>query len=306
MPLPEGLSFARCGNLQLTVLHPTPFLSLLSAQIHRKYGCVLLSVTRRTAVLADADALSSCYGVGEVFLPDSLSTIVELGFTSSIRFLQPGLLLHGRPAPHSSGSVDEAPGFDFPGSQLVHGLMTGWRHSLAWLRPKGDRSASSTGGSRGHSMDGSNLHKQHQQERGPGVQQAPDRFLNTGSPIGTRPPSPLQALQAKQQQDPQSQQPPQTSNTPQQQQQRRQQPFAWPWHQQLHFHRQQQQQHRAKLPRSSWRHRKEIEEAGQLEVRGMVMKLLLAISMTIVLLCSIGNVLGLSVKQQHQVLLLDM
>lgn len=41
----------------------------------------------RTAVLADADALSSCYGVGEVFLPDSLSTIVELGFTSSIRLV---------------------------------------------------------------------------------------------------------------------------------------------------------------------------------------------------------------------------
>lgn len=38
-------------------------------------------------MLADADALSSCYGVGEVFLPDSLSTIVELGFTSSIRLV---------------------------------------------------------------------------------------------------------------------------------------------------------------------------------------------------------------------------
>jgi len=232
----------------------------------RKDGCELLSATCRTAVLADADALSSCYGVGEVFLPDSLSTIVELGFTSSIRFLQPGLLLHGRPAPHSSGSVDEAPGFDFPGSQLVQHLLTGWRNSLAWLQPKGASSASSTGGSRGHSMDSSNLHKQHQQESGTGVQQVPDRFLSTGSPVGTRPPSPLQALQAKQQQE--LQQPAPLRDTPQQQQQQQQQqPLAWPWHQQLHKHRQQ-QQHRAKLPRSSWRHRKEIEETGQLEVRG--------------------------------------
>ncbi|WIA32340.1 hypothetical protein OEZ86_003176 [Tetradesmus obliquus] len=66
--------------------------------------------TSRTAVLADADALSSCYGVGEVLLPDTLHTVVELGFTSSIRFLQPGLLLHGHSAPHSHGSYDDPAG----------------------------------------------------------------------------------------------------------------------------------------------------------------------------------------------------
>jgi hypothetical protein len=38
--------------------------------------------------------------------------------------------------------------------------------------------------------------------------------------------------------------------------------LLWPWQQQ----QQGRGQGHSKLPRSSWRHRKEIEEAGQLEV----------------------------------------
>lgn len=47
----------------------------------------------RVAVLADAQALLTCYGVGEhggAVLPHA---VVELCYTSSVRFLQPGLLL---------------------------------------------------------------------------------------------------------------------------------------------------------------------------------------------------------------------
>jgi hypothetical protein len=47
----------------------------------------------RVAVLADAQALLTCYGVGEhggTLLPHA---VVELCYTSSVRFLQPGLLL---------------------------------------------------------------------------------------------------------------------------------------------------------------------------------------------------------------------
>jgi hypothetical protein len=53
----------------------------------------------RAAVLADAEALLTCYGTGEDLLPDMMHTVVELGFTSSVRFLQPGLLLHGKRPP---------------------------------------------------------------------------------------------------------------------------------------------------------------------------------------------------------------
>ncbi len=44
-------------------------------------------------MLADAEALLTCYGVGEELLPTMTNAVVELCFTSSIRFLQPGLML---------------------------------------------------------------------------------------------------------------------------------------------------------------------------------------------------------------------
>ncbi len=51
----------------------------------------------REAVLADAEALLTCYGVGEeTGTSDMTHAVVELLFTSSIRFLQPGLLLKVR------------------------------------------------------------------------------------------------------------------------------------------------------------------------------------------------------------------
>lgn len=47
----------------------------------------------RTAVLADAQGLLTCYGVGEDGSANLPHAVVELCFTSSVRFLQPGLLL---------------------------------------------------------------------------------------------------------------------------------------------------------------------------------------------------------------------
>ena len=49
----------------------------------------------REAVLFDAPALLSCYGVGEQSGPTLTHAVVELLFTTSIEFLQPGLLLKG-------------------------------------------------------------------------------------------------------------------------------------------------------------------------------------------------------------------
>jgi hypothetical protein len=74
-------------------------------------------------VLADAEALLSCYGVGEQMLPDMLHAVVELGFTSSVRFLQPGLLLHGVRAPRSSAAAQQQP--FHPGSILVNAWAAG-------------------------------------------------------------------------------------------------------------------------------------------------------------------------------------
>ena len=55
----------------------------------------------RAAVLADAKALLTCYGVGEESGAELLHAVVELCFTSSVRFLQPGLLLKvGYPNSH--------------------------------------------------------------------------------------------------------------------------------------------------------------------------------------------------------------
>jgi voltage-gated potassium channel Kch len=49
----------------------------------------------REAVLADASALLACYGVGEESGASLTHAVVELLFTTSIEFLQPGLLLKG-------------------------------------------------------------------------------------------------------------------------------------------------------------------------------------------------------------------
>ena len=51
------------------------------------------SVVSRTAVLADAEGLLTCYGVGEDSTGQLTHAVIELCFTSSVRFLQPGLLL---------------------------------------------------------------------------------------------------------------------------------------------------------------------------------------------------------------------
>ena len=45
------------------------------------------------SVLTDSDALLTVYGVGEEGARDMMTAVVELGYTSSVRFLQPGLLL---------------------------------------------------------------------------------------------------------------------------------------------------------------------------------------------------------------------
>ena len=54
------------------------------------------SVVSRTAVLADAEGLLTCYGVGEDSTGQLTHAVIELCFTSSVRFLQPGLLLQVR------------------------------------------------------------------------------------------------------------------------------------------------------------------------------------------------------------------
>jgi hypothetical protein len=56
-------------------------------------------------------------------LPDMLHAVVELGFTSSVRFLQPGLLLHGVRAPRSSAAAQQQP--FHPGSILVKAWTAG-------------------------------------------------------------------------------------------------------------------------------------------------------------------------------------
>lgn len=198
-------------------------------------------------MLADADGLASCYGVGEVFRPESLSTIVELGFTSSIRFLQPGLLLHGRPAPHSQSSYDEPGAVRLPGTALVTGLWAGLAQGLSRIVG---------------SADGSGGQQAQVQQRlaaaAGGGGGGGDAWLATGSPASTRAASPSnQQLLQQQQAQPQQQQhhgghagsSSSSAAGPAQQ--------SWLWR----------QQRQPQLPRSSYRHRKEIEEAGQLEVR---------------------------------------
>jgi hypothetical protein len=180
--------------------------------------------TSRTAVLADADALSSCYGVGEVLLPDVLHTVVELGFTSSIRFLQPGLLLHGRSAPHSHGSFDDAAG---QGSGFGAGLLAAVQGLF--------------GGSGSSSSSSRRAASRQQPAQRPSVynrSRSGDYSLGS-SPNSSRSSSPTAAKSSSNSS---------RSGSPQYYQQQQQLP---PPH--------------SKLPRSSWRHRKEIEDAGRAE-----------------------------------------
>ena len=65
--------------------------------------------TSRAAVLADAEALLTCYGVGEESGAELLHAVVELCFTSSVRFLQPGLLLKVMHAPPPQPSCPPPP-----------------------------------------------------------------------------------------------------------------------------------------------------------------------------------------------------
>lgn len=51
---------------------------------------------RDRAVLADAEGLLTCYGVGEESNGLLTHAVIELCYTSSVRFLQPGLLLQVR------------------------------------------------------------------------------------------------------------------------------------------------------------------------------------------------------------------
>ena len=59
----------------------------------------------RTAVLADAEGLLTCYGAGEESDASLTHAVIELCFTSSVRFLQPGLLLPVR-APFPSSCMN--------------------------------------------------------------------------------------------------------------------------------------------------------------------------------------------------------
>jgi hypothetical protein len=176
-------------------------------------------------VLADADALSSCYGVGEVLLPDVLHTVVELGFTSSIRFLQPGLLLHGRSAPHSHGSYDDAPG---QGSGLGSGLLAAVKGLFGGSGSSSSSSSSSRAASR----------QQHAQRPAAYNSSRSGDYSSGSSPSTSRSSSPTAADSSSSR-----------GASPQ-------------------YYQQQQQQLRPphhKLPRSSWRHRKEIDDAGRAE-----------------------------------------
>ena len=67
------------------------------------------SFASRVAVLADAEALLTCYGVGEESGAALTHTVVELCFTSSVRFLQPGLLLKARCCVYGPLSGDPLP-----------------------------------------------------------------------------------------------------------------------------------------------------------------------------------------------------
>ena len=68
-------------------------------------GTVEVVRNTREAVLADAPALLACYGVGEESGASLTHAVVELLFTTSIEFLQPGLLLKGVGSMYDESSV---------------------------------------------------------------------------------------------------------------------------------------------------------------------------------------------------------
>jgi voltage-gated potassium channel Kch len=68
-------------------------------------GTVEVVRNTREAVLADAPALLACYGVGEESGATLTHAVVELLFTTSIEFLQPGLLLKGVNSIYDESSV---------------------------------------------------------------------------------------------------------------------------------------------------------------------------------------------------------
>ena len=180
--------------------------------------------------------------------------------------------------------MDEAPGLDLPGAQWVSSIMGAWSEGMArvWRRDSSSSSSRSPSSSVDGSSKGQRQQKQQQQQQQRDrlvSHPLQDSFLPTGSPAASRPVSPWDQQQQQQQQqqlEPLQQPYQQQKQQPQQRQQRRQeqrglqhekqQRLLWPWQQ----HQQGRAQGHSKLPRSSWRHRKEIEEAGQLEV-GSVM-----------------------------------
>ena len=66
-------------------------------------------------MLADAEGLLTCYGVGEESTGQLTHAVIELCFTSSVRFLQPGLLLQ----------------VGFHRCHTIRGLLSEFLHSLS-------------------------------------------------------------------------------------------------------------------------------------------------------------------------------
>ncbi|CAG9460583.1 unnamed protein product [Pedinophyceae sp. YPF-701] len=97
------------GNVTVLRGHPTKPSDLTRASVSKARGTIFLSATRRVTtgssstfgntawrqtVLADGDALLTCYGVGRAMV--KANAVAELCYTSSVRFLQPGTLLSVR------------------------------------------------------------------------------------------------------------------------------------------------------------------------------------------------------------------
>jgi hypothetical protein len=80
----------------------------------------------REAVLADASALLACYGVGEESGASLTHAVVELLFTTSIEFLQPGLLLKG-----ISNLIERVDGPSIGGAPRKSWTMRAWQQREA-------------------------------------------------------------------------------------------------------------------------------------------------------------------------------
>jgi hypothetical protein len=81
-------------------------------------------------VVADADALLTCYGAGEELGLRPLHAVVELCFTSSVRFLHPGLLLGGQAPPGAAAAAQQA-------VEAEAEAEAAGRTLLPWQRPAG-------------------------------------------------------------------------------------------------------------------------------------------------------------------------